>query len=130
MSACVSFSQMAVSFAHIVKAAEPVLSVALSGPLLGIQYPLYVWASLIPIVAGCSLSAMKEVSFAWSGKSKSVGLGSVGGIKPLERWGQQCRQPPKLRCPGASEARLCHDCDITRHWCGTRVHSREANAWL
>lgn len=67
VTACVSFSQMAVSFAHIVKAAEPVFSVALSGPLLGVQYPLYVWASLLPIVAGCSMSAMKEVSFAWSG---------------------------------------------------------------
>ncbi|KAG1674390.1 hypothetical protein FOA52_012916 [Chlamydomonas sp. UWO 241] len=67
VSACVSFSQMSVSFTHIVKAAEPVLSVALSGPLLGATYPLYVWASLLPIVAGCSLSAMKEVSFVWGG---------------------------------------------------------------
>ena len=79
---------MAVSFAHIVKAAEPVLSVALSGPLLGIQYPLYVWASLIPIVAGCSLSAMKEVSFAWSGESRNVGLGCVGGNNSLGRAGR------------------------------------------
>lgn len=30
VSACVSFSQMAVSFAHVVKAAEPVLSVVLA----------------------------------------------------------------------------------------------------
>ncbi len=99
VSACVSFSQMAVSFAHIVKAAEPVrdhaytekhqphrtaeqctaspyahrtvcvrypcvvqvFSVALSGPLLGVTYPAYVWLSLLPIVAGCAMSAMKEV---------------------------------------------------------------------
>jgi hypothetical protein len=59
VSACLSFSQMAVSFAHIVKSAEPVFSVALSGPLLGQAYPAYVWLSLLPIVAGCSLSAMK-----------------------------------------------------------------------
>lgn len=44
-----------------------VFSVALSGPLLGQTYPIYVWLSLLPIVAGCSLAAMKEVSFAWSG---------------------------------------------------------------
>lgn len=67
VTACVSFSLMAVSFAHIVKSAEPVFSVALSGPFLGIWAPSYVWASLIPIVAGCSLSAMKELSFAWAG---------------------------------------------------------------
>jgi hypothetical protein len=39
IAAVVSFSQMAVSFAHIVKSAEPVFSVALSGPLLGVGYP-------------------------------------------------------------------------------------------
>ena len=67
VTACVSFSMMAVSFAHIVKAAEPVFSVALSGPFLGTYFPPYVWASLIPIVVGCSLCAMKELSFAWGG---------------------------------------------------------------
>jgi len=72
VSACVSFSQMAVSFAHIVKAAEPVFSVALSGPLLGVQYPAYVWLSLVPIVAGCAMSAMKEVSFAWNGFNNAM----------------------------------------------------------
>ncbi|MEW5296931.1 MAG: hypothetical protein WDW36_000177 [Sanguina aurantia] len=72
VSACVSFSQMAVSFTHIIKSAEPVLSVALSGPLLGQTYPLYVWMSLLPIVAGCSMSAMKEVSFAWSGFNNAM----------------------------------------------------------
>lgn len=72
VSACVSFSQMAVSFAHIVKSAEPVFSVALSAPLLGQTYPYYVWLSLLPIVAGCALSAMKEVSFAWNGFNNAM----------------------------------------------------------
>lgn len=79
VSACVSFSQMAVSFAHIVKAAEPVFSVALSGPLLGVQYPLYVWLSLFPIVAGCAMSAMKEVSFAWSGFNSAM-ISNIGMV--------------------------------------------------
>ncbi len=72
VSACVSFSQMAVSFTHIVKAAEPVFSVALAGPLLGETYPITVWLSLLPIVAGCSLAAMKEVSFAWGGFNNAM----------------------------------------------------------
>lgn len=72
VSACVSFSQVAVSFAHVVKAAEPVFSVVLSGPLLGAAYPWYVWGSLLPIVAGCSLSAMKEVSFSWGGFNNAM----------------------------------------------------------
>ncbi|KAG2489028.1 hypothetical protein HYH03_012466 [Edaphochlamys debaryana] len=79
IAAVVSFSQMAVSFAHIVKSAEPVFSVALSGPLLGVWYPWYVWASLLPIVAGCSLSAMKEVSFAWSGFNNAM-ISNVGMV--------------------------------------------------
>jgi solute carrier family 35 protein E1 len=72
VAACVSFSQMAVSFTHVIKASEPVLSVALSGPLLGVNYPLYVWLSLLPIVLGCSMSAMKEVSFVWAGFNNAM----------------------------------------------------------
>ena len=70
---------MAVSFTHIVKAAEPVLSVILSGPLLGMSYiPLVYW-SLLPIVAGCALSAMKEVSFAWNGFGNAM-LSNLGFV--------------------------------------------------
>ncbi|KAK2079745.1 hypothetical protein QBZ16_002140 [Prototheca wickerhamii] len=72
VSACVSFSLMAVSFAHVVKAAEPVLSVGLSQLILGEINPWYVWASLLPIIGGCSLSAMKEVSFAWGGFNNAM----------------------------------------------------------
>lgn len=72
VSACVSFSKMAVSFAHIVKSAEPIFSVALSGPILNETYPLVVWLSLIPIAFGCSLSAMKEISFTWGGFNSAM----------------------------------------------------------
>ena len=72
VSACVSFSKMAVSFAHIVKAAEPIFSVALSGPILGEIYPLSVWMSLVPIAFGCSLAAMKEISFSWGGFNSAM----------------------------------------------------------
>jgi hypothetical protein len=36
---CWAGLQVAVSFAHIVKSAEPVFSVILSGPILGTSYP-------------------------------------------------------------------------------------------
>lgn len=32
----------------------------------------YVWGSLLPIVGGCSLSAMKEVSFSWGGFNNAM----------------------------------------------------------
>jgi solute carrier family 35 protein E1 len=79
VSACLSFSQMAVSFAHVVKSAEPVLSVVLAQVILGETYPYYVWLSLLPIIAGCSLAAMKEVSFAWSGFNNAM-VSNVGMV--------------------------------------------------
>jgi solute carrier family 35 protein E1 len=79
VSACVSFSQMAVSFTHVIKAAEPVMSVVLAQVILGETYPVYVWASLIPIIAGCSLAAMKEVSFVWGGFNNAM-LSNIGMV--------------------------------------------------
>lgn len=68
VTACVAFGAMAVSFAHIVKSAEPVFSVLLSAPLLGTSYPpLAVWASLLPIIGGCAMSSLNEVTFSWPG---------------------------------------------------------------
>mmetsp|Transcript_30888 Transcript_30888/g.42811 ORF Transcript_30888/g.42811 Transcript_30888/m.42811 type:complete len:414 (-) Transcript_30888:321-1562(-) len=79
VSACVSFSKMAVSFTHIIKAAEPVISVILSAPLMGEVYSLPVYLSLLPIVAGCSLSAMKEVSLNAAGLQGAM-LSNVGMV--------------------------------------------------
>merc|ERR1711903_103546 len=63
VSTCVAISSMAVSFTHVVKSSEPVFSVVMSTLLMKGSYSLLVWLSLVPIVLGCSLSAMKEVSF-------------------------------------------------------------------
>ncbi|XVE62391.1 hypothetical protein DITRI_Ditri06bG0114900 [Diplodiscus trichospermus] len=66
ISACVSFSKVAVSFTHVIKSAEPVFSVIFSS-FLGDTYPLQVWLSIVPIVFGCSLAAITEVSFNFEG---------------------------------------------------------------
>ncbi|XP_027170924.1 xylulose 5-phosphate/phosphate translocator, chloroplastic [Coffea eugenioides] len=66
ISACVSFSKVAVSFTHVIKSAEPVFSVVFSS-FLGDTYPLTVWLSILPIVFGCSLAAITEVSFNFGG---------------------------------------------------------------
>jgi solute carrier family 35 protein E1 len=87
-----------VSFAHIVKAAEPVFSVLLSWPLLGIVYPWYVWGSLLPIVAGCSLSAMKEVSFSWGGFNNAM-ISNVGMVL-RNIYSKKSLNDYKVRCAG------------------------------
>ncbi|KAE8673196.1 Xylulose 5-phosphate/phosphate translocator [Hibiscus syriacus] len=66
ISACVSFSKVAVSFTHVIKSSEPVFSVVFSS-FLGETYPLKVWLSIVPIVMGCSLAAITEVSFNFEG---------------------------------------------------------------
>ncbi|WOK99060.1 xylulose 5-phosphate/phosphate translocator, chloroplastic [Canna indica] len=78
ISACVSFSKVAVSFTHVIKSSEPVFSVVFSA-LLGVKlYPLPVWLSVLPIVAGCSLAAVTEVSFdaqgLWGALISNVGF--------------------------------------------------------
>lgn len=67
VSTCVSFSYVAVSFAHIVKAAEPAVSSIGSAIFLGEVYSPSVYLSLLPIIAGVALSAVTELSFSWPG---------------------------------------------------------------
>ncbi|KAG8363533.1 hypothetical protein BUALT_Bualt19G0032300 [Buddleja alternifolia] len=66
ISACVSFSKVAVSFTHVIKSAEPAISVLFSA-FLGDTYPVSVWLSVLSIVFGCSLAAITEVSFNFGG---------------------------------------------------------------
>ncbi|XP_014499766.1 xylulose 5-phosphate/phosphate translocator, chloroplastic [Vigna radiata var. radiata] len=77
ISACVSFSKVAVSFTHVIKSAEPVFSVIFSS-VLGDKYPIQVWLSILPIVLGCSLAAVTEVSFnvqgLWGALISNVGF--------------------------------------------------------
>ncbi|KAL3615440.1 hypothetical protein CASFOL_041101 [Castilleja foliolosa] len=78
ISACVSFSKVAVSFTHVIKSAEPVFSVIFS-TFLGETYPIGVWLSILPIVLGCSLAAVTEVSFNFGGLSGAM-ISNVGFV--------------------------------------------------
>ena len=53
----------AVSFAHIVKASEPVATCVLNGIILKEVLPLPVYATLLPIIGGVAIASMKELSF-------------------------------------------------------------------
>lgn len=78
ISACISFSKVAVSFTHVIKSSEPVFSVIFSTLLGDNTYPLRVWLSIMPIVLGCSLAAVTEVSFnpqgLWGALISNVGF--------------------------------------------------------
>ena len=67
IGAVISLGAGAVSFTHIVKASEPVVSAALSAVFLGSFYSPQTYLSLLPIVGGVALASLKELSFTWLG---------------------------------------------------------------
>jgi len=67
IGAVVSLGAGAVSFTHIIKASEPVVSAALSAVMLGAIYHPITYLTLLPIVGGVALASLKELSFTWVG---------------------------------------------------------------
>ncbi|KAI0499731.1 hypothetical protein KFK09_017939 [Dendrobium nobile] len=65
-SACIAFTKLAVSFIQVINASEPCFSVVISA-LHDHFYPIHIWLSVIPIVAGCALAAVTEASFNAAG---------------------------------------------------------------
>jgi len=63
IGAVIALGAGAVSFAHIVKASEPVVTCAANALLLGEVLPLKVYATLLPIIGGVAVASMKELSF-------------------------------------------------------------------
>jgi len=63
VGAVVALGAGAVSFAHIVKASEPVTTCVLNAILLKEVLPLPVYLTLIPVIAGVAIASMKELSF-------------------------------------------------------------------
>lgn len=67
IGAVISLGAGAVSFTHIVKASEPVVSAALSFLILGAVSSWQTYLTLLPIVGGVALASLKELSFTWVG---------------------------------------------------------------
>lgn len=67
VSTCISFSYVAVSFSHIVKACEPAFGAAGSALVLNEVYSPGVYFTLIPIILGVALSAVTQIQFSWPG---------------------------------------------------------------
>mmetsp|Transcript_9119 Transcript_9119/g.20609 ORF Transcript_9119/g.20609 Transcript_9119/m.20609 type:complete len:386 (-) Transcript_9119:247-1404(-) len=65
VGAVVALGAGAVSFAHIVKASEPVVTCGANALLLGEVLPLKVYATLLPIIGGVAIASMKELSFTY-----------------------------------------------------------------
>merc|ERR1711871_819930 len=67
IGAVISLGAGAVSFTHIVKASEPVVSAVLMAIMMNKYFAWQVYASLIPIVGGVAIASASELSFTWLG---------------------------------------------------------------
>merc|ERR1719240_918484 len=67
IGAVISLGAGAVSFTHIVKASEPVVSAVLMAIMMNKIFAWQVYASLIPIVGGVGIASASELSFTWLG---------------------------------------------------------------
>jgi solute carrier family 35 protein E1 len=65
VGAVIALGAGAVSFAHIVKASEPVVTCALNYLFLGSVLSLPVYLTLLPIIGGVAIASMKELSFTF-----------------------------------------------------------------
>lgn len=79
VGAVIAFFAGAVSFGHIVKASEPVVSSLLNFVFMGEVMPWQVYASLLPIIGGVGLASASELSFNWLcfGAAMGSNLGSA-----------------------------------------------------
>merc|ERR1719352_1411842 len=83
IGAVVSLGAGAVSFTHIVKASEPVVSAALSAVLLGAIYSPITYLTLLPIVGGVALASLKELSFTWVGFIAAMGSNLSSALRGI-----------------------------------------------
>jgi len=80
MGAVVSIGAGAVSFTHIVKAAEPVFTALFSACFLGQIFSVWTYLTLIPVVFGVGIASATELTFTWVsfGFAMVSNLGSSG----------------------------------------------------
>jgi solute carrier family 35 protein E1 len=83
IGAVVSLGAGAVSFTHIIKASEPVVSAALSAVLLGAVYSPITYLTLLPIVGGVALASLKELSFTWIGFIAAMGSNLSSALRGI-----------------------------------------------
>lgn len=80
VGAVIAFFAGAVSFGHIVKASEPVVSSILNFVFMGQVMAWQVYAALVPIIAGVGIASASELSFTWLafGAAMASNVGSAG----------------------------------------------------
>jgi solute carrier family 35 protein E1 len=79
----ISLGAGSVSFTHIVKAAEPFFSTVMSAIFLKSVFPIPVYLTLLPIVAGVAMASMKELSFTWVSFLNAMGSNTAFSLRAI-----------------------------------------------
>ncbi|KAF8819262.1 putative Glucose-6-phosphate/phosphate translocator 1 [Cardiosporidium cionae] len=77
VASVVALGAGAISFVHIVKAAEPAFTAVLSSSILGARMSILTYLCLFPIIFGVGLASLKELSFTWKALSGAM-LSNIG----------------------------------------------------
>lgn len=88
IAANVSFAAVAISLTHTVKTLEPAFNCLLSKLVLGVNTPLPVVATLVPIMAGVALASAAELSFNWLGFLSAMASNLTFGFRAV--WSKKC----------------------------------------
>ncbi|KAG5186784.1 triosephosphate/phosphate translocator [Tribonema minus] len=79
----ISLGAGAVSFTHIVKAAEPLFSTLMSAIVLKSTFPWQVYMTLLPIVAGVAIASMTELTFSWVSFLNAMGSNTAFSLRAI-----------------------------------------------
>ncbi|CAM9828434.1 unnamed protein product [Chrysoparadoxa australica] len=83
ITAVLSLGAGAVSFTHIVKAAEPVFTAGFSAVILGQILALPVYLSLLPVIGGVALASLKELSFSWLAFGTAMASNTAASLRGI-----------------------------------------------
>ncbi|CAN0129178.1 unnamed protein product [Scytosiphon promiscuus] len=73
----------AVSFVHIVKAAEPLFTALFSAIFLKQIFSPLVYLTLVPVVAGVALASLKELDFKWAALGGAMGSNLAASTRAI-----------------------------------------------
>uniref|UniRef100_A0A7R9YBK2 Sugar phosphate transporter domain-containing protein n=1 Tax=Pinguiococcus pyrenoidosus TaxID=172671 RepID=A0A7R9YBK2_9STRA len=83
LTAVLSLGAGAVSFTHIVKAAEPAFSALFAAVLMGQVFAAPVYLTLIPVIAGVAVASMKELAFSWVSFGNAMGSNTFSALRGI-----------------------------------------------
>jgi len=81
ITAVLSLGAGAVSFTHIVKAAEPLFTSACGAVFMKEIFAWQVYATLLPVIFGVGLASLKELSFSWVAFGNAMGSNLASALR-------------------------------------------------